>query len=94
MLELIGELHVDLCELVLRGQLPELGAWQNLSLNSAAVGRIRIKLAYMDANEYEEQQTTAAKVSAAKRQQQRQKLERQQSDDGQARVHQMDFQVW
>ncbi|KAG9497740.1 hypothetical protein J7337_010611 [Fusarium musae] len=94
MLELIGELHVDLCELVLRGQLPELGAWQNLSLNSAAVGRIRIKLAYMDANEYEEQQTTATKVSAAKRQQQRQKLERQQSDDGQARVHQMDFQVW
>ncbi|PNP84784.1 hypothetical protein FNYG_01878 [Fusarium nygamai] len=94
MLELIGELHVDLCELVLRGQLPELGAWQILSLNSAAVGRIRIKLAYMDANEYEEQQTTATKVSAAKRQQQRQKLERQQSDDGQARVHQMDFQVW
>ncbi|KAF5984484.1 hypothetical protein FCOIX_2611 [Fusarium coicis] len=94
MLELIGELHVDLCELVLRGQLPELGAWQNLSLNGAAVGRIRIKLTYMDANEYEEQQTTATKVSAAKRQQQRQKLERQHSDDGQARVHQMDFQVW
>ncbi|KAF5623159.1 uncharacterized protein FTJAE_10712 [Fusarium tjaetaba] len=68
MLELIGELHVDLCELVLRGQLPELGAWQSLSLNSAAVGRIRIKLAYMDANEYEEQQATATKVSAAKRQ--------------------------
>lgn len=94
MLELIGELHVDLCELVLRGQLPELGTWQNLSCNGAAAGRIRIKLAYMDANEYEEQQTTATKVSAAKRQQQRQKLERQQSDDGQARVHQMDFQVW
>ncbi|KAG5801644.1 hypothetical protein H9Q74_001244 [Fusarium xylarioides] len=94
MLELIGELHVDLCELVLRGQLPELGTWQNLSLNGATVGRIRIKLACMDANEYEEQQTTATKVSAAKRQQQRQKLERQQSNDGQARVHQMDFQVW
>ncbi|KAF4332850.1 hypothetical protein FBEOM_13343 [Fusarium beomiforme] len=96
MLELIGELHVDLCELVLRGQLPELQAWQSLSCNGGMVGRIRIKLAYMDINEYEEQQTTATKASAAKRQQERQKLEDQQSDDWQARahLHQMDFQVW
>ncbi|KAF4451893.1 hypothetical protein F53441_5212 [Fusarium austroafricanum] len=94
MLELIGELYVDLCELVLRGQLPELAAWQTLGYNGVTTGTIHIKLAYMDASEYEEQQTMATQVSAAKRQQERQELDRQQSDDGQARVHQMDFQVW
>ncbi|KAJ4263156.1 hypothetical protein NW762_006778 [Fusarium torreyae] len=94
MLELIGEVYVDLCELVLRGQLPELGAWQNLRCNGTITGSIRIKLAYLNAAEDEEQQTIATKVSATERQQHRQKLERQQSDDGQARIQQMDFQVW
>ena len=94
MLELIGEVYVDLCELVLRGQLPELGAWQNLRCNGTMTGSIRIKLAYLDASEDEEQQTMATKMKATERQQHRQKLDRQQSDDGQARIQQMDFQVW
>jgi hypothetical protein len=94
MLELVGEVHVDLCELILRGQLPELGAWQTLRCNGTTTGTIHIKLAYMNASEDEEQQTMATKVSAAERQRHRQKLKQQQSDEGQARVHQMDFQVW
>ncbi|KAH7004659.1 hypothetical protein EDB82DRAFT_56746 [Fusarium venenatum] len=94
MLELIGEVHVDLCELVTRGRLPKLGAWQTLRCNGISTGSIHIKLAYLDAREDEEQQSLATEISAAERQEQRRKLERQGSDDGQARVHQMDFQVW
>lgn len=94
MLELIGEVYIDLCELVSRGQLPELGAWQTLRCSGAITGTIHIKLAYMNASEDEEQQTMATKISAAKRQQHRQKLEQQQNDEGQTRAHQMDFQVW
>ncbi|KAH7242387.1 hypothetical protein BKA59DRAFT_227911 [Fusarium tricinctum] len=94
MLELIGEVYIDLCELVLRGQLPELGAWQSLRCNGTTTGTIHIKLAYMNASEDEEQQTMATKVSVAERQRHRQKLEQQQNDEGQARTHQMDFQVW
>jgi hypothetical protein len=94
MLELIGEVHVDLCELVTSGRLPKLEAWQTLRCNGITTGSIRIKLAYLDAREDEEQQSLATKVSAAERQEQRRKLERQASDDGQARAHQMDFQVW
>ncbi|KAJ3529242.1 hypothetical protein NM208_g9853 [Fusarium decemcellulare] len=94
MLELIGELHIDLRELVLKGQLPGLDEWQSLRCDGKKTGSIRIKLTYLDVVEDEERQAAASKVSAAKRQQQRQRLERQQSDDGQARIHQMDFQVW
>ncbi|KAF5018727.1 hypothetical protein F66182_9286 [Fusarium sp. NRRL 66182] len=94
MLELIGEVYIDLCELVLRGQLPELGAWQNLRYDGNTTGSLRIKLAYLDASEDEEQQTMAAKASATELQQRRKEWERQQSDVGQARIQQMDFQVW
>ncbi|KAM0354163.1 hypothetical protein ACHAPU_001198 [Fusarium lateritium] len=94
MLELVGELYVDLCELVARGQLPELGMCQALRCNGTTTGSIRIKLAYMNASEDEEQQTAATKASAEERLRQRQKLERQQNYEGQARAHQMDFQVW
>ncbi|GKU02343.1 hypothetical protein FLAG1_04516 [Fusarium langsethiae] len=94
MLELIGEVHVDLCELVTKGRLPKLEAWQTLRRNGTTTGSIRIKLTYLDAREDEEQQSLATEMSAAERQEQRRKLERQGSDDGEARVHQMDFQVW
>ena len=94
MLELIGEVYVDLCELVTKGRLLKLDTWQTLRCNGTTTGSIRIKLAYLDASEDEEQQSLATKVSAAEQQEERQKLERQGSDDGQARVHQMDFQVW
>ncbi|CAG7566476.1 unnamed protein product [Fusarium equiseti] len=94
MLELIGEVYVDLCELVTKGRLPKLDTWQTLRCNGTTMGSIRIKLAYLDASEDEEQQSLATKVSAAEQQEERQKLEHQGSDDGQARVHQMDFQVW
>ncbi|OBS27948.1 hypothetical protein FPOA_01888 [Fusarium poae] len=94
MLELIGEVHLDLCELVARGRLPKLGAWQTLRCNGITTGSIHIKLEYLDAREDEEQQSLATEMSAAERQEQRRKLERQGSDDGQARAHQMDFQVW
>ncbi|KAF4994037.1 hypothetical protein FGRMN_6071 [Fusarium graminum] len=94
MLELIGELHVDLCELVSRGELPELGTRQTLRCNGTTTGLIHIKLTYMNASEDEEQQTTATQASAEERLRQRQELERQQNDEGQAQAHQMDFQVW
>ncbi|KAF4982028.1 hypothetical protein FZEAL_2278 [Fusarium zealandicum] len=94
MLELIGELHIDLCELVLKGNLPELGEWQNLRCDGKTAGTIRIRLMYLDVKEDEERQAAATKVTATQRQQQRERLGRQQSDDGQAQAHQMDFQVW
>jgi hypothetical protein len=94
MLELIGELHIDLCELVLKGRLPDLDEWQSLWRDGKKTGSIRIRLQYLDVSEDEERQAAETKATAAQRQQQRQWLERQQSDDGQARVHQMDFQVW
>ncbi|KAF5679900.1 hypothetical protein FHETE_624 [Fusarium heterosporum] len=94
MLELIGELYVDLCELVSRGELPELVTRQTLRCNGATAGSVRIKLTYMNASEDEEQQTTATQASAEERLRQRQELERQQNDEGQAQAHQMDFQVW
>ncbi|KAI8713303.1 C2 domain-containing protein [Fusarium sp. LHS14.1] len=94
MLELIGELHIDLCELVLKGQLPDLDEWQSLWRDGKKTGSIRIRLQYLDVSEDEERQAAEAKATAAQRQQQRQWLERQHSDDGQARVQQMDFQVW
>ncbi|KAM5363185.1 hypothetical protein ACJZ2D_012150 [Fusarium nematophilum] len=94
MLELIGELHIDLCELVLKGRLPDLGEWQSLRCDGKTTGSIRIRLAYLDVTEDEERQAAASKATAKQWQQQRQWLERQQSDDGQSRIHQMDFQVW
>ncbi|CAF3502709.1 unnamed protein product [Fusarium graminearum] len=94
MLELFGEVHIDLCELVKRGQLPKLEAWQTLRCNGIKTGSIHIKLTYIDAREDEEQQSLATEMSAAERQEQRRKLERQGSDDGQARAQQMDFRVW
>ncbi|KAH8661280.1 hypothetical protein BGZ61DRAFT_149318 [Ilyonectria robusta] len=91
MLELIGELHIDLRSLVQKGRLPELGEWQKLRSDGRTTGVIRIALAYLDASEDDQQQAEASKATARWRQQQRQ---RQRRDEGQTRMEELDFPVW
>lgn len=94
MLELIGELQVDLREMVQRGKVPGLSEWQSLRCEGRKTGRIRMRLVYLDASEDDKRRVEAAKATVTQRQQQRQQLERQQSDDGRARMQQLDFRVW
>ncbi|CAM1510238.1 Fc.00g005730.m01.CDS01 [Cosmosporella sp. VM-42] len=94
MLELIGELHIDLRSLVQKGQLPELTDWQSLRCDGRTTGVIRIGLAYLDASEDEERQAEASSATAKSHQQQRQRQEREQIHDGQSRIQGLDFSVW
>ncbi|KAH7152895.1 hypothetical protein EDB81DRAFT_841280 [Dactylonectria macrodidyma] len=83
MLELIGELHIDLRSLIQKGRLPELGEWHNLRSDGRTTGVIQIALAYLGADQNHQQQAGASKAKA-----------RWRKDEGQARMEEVAFPVW
>lgn len=90
MLDLIGELHIDLRSLIQKGRLPELGEWHNLRSDGRTTGVIQIALAYLDADQNHQQQAEAPKATARWRQQQ----QRWRKDERQTRIEEVDFPVW
>ncbi|KAF7554477.1 hypothetical protein G7046_g6809 [Stylonectria norvegica] len=94
MLELIGELHVDLRDMVQNGQLPELSEWPSLRCDGRSTGLIRISLAYLDVSEDDQRQAEVSKTAGRPQQQgRRRKGHQNQLHDGQSRMQELDFKM-